>query len=86
MSKEKWYSKRKEVLEHMNTNIDYLNFVMRDQLFNEKFHPHYWGYNRINLTLLLKKHGFKNIRPWNPDKNIINYKREWGTLYLIANK
>ena len=86
ISKDKWYFKRKDVIENMETGIDYLNFVMRDQLFHKKFHHHYWGYNIINLTLLLKKHGFKNIRAWDIDKNIINPKREWGTLYLIANK
>lgn len=85
-AKEKWYSKRKDVLENMNTSLDYLNYVMRDQLYHSEYHPHYWGYNRENLTLMLKKHGFKKIKKWSIDRNIINPKREWGTLYLIAQK
>ncbi len=86
IAKEKWYSNRDDVLDSMNTNIDYLNYVMRDQLFHMEYHPHYWGYNIDNLTLLLKKHGFNNIKEWVIDENIINPKRIWGTLYLIAKK
>lgn len=86
IAKERWYKNRAIVLDTMNTNLDYLNYVMRDQLYDKKYHPHYWGYNKENLTLLLKKHGFKNIEIWKPDINIINPKRKWGTLYLIARK
>lgn len=53
IAKEKWYLKRKDVLVHMNTSLDYLNYVMRDQLYHNEYHPHYWGYNRENLTMLL---------------------------------
>ncbi len=83
---QKWYKKRDDVISSMNTNLDYLNYVMRDQLFHHKYHPHYWGYNEKNLSLLLKKHGFKDIKKWKIDKSIINPKRLWGTLYLIAKK
>ena len=86
IAKEKWYQNRKDVLDGMITNIDYLNYVMRDQLYHEKYHPHYWGYNKDNLTLLLKNKGFKDIKVWEPDLSIINPKREWGTLYLCARK
>ena len=86
IAKKKWYSNRSDILENMNTNLDYLNYVMRDQLFHKVYHPHYWGYNEENLSLLLKKNGFKNVEIWIPDNKIINPKRSWGTLYLIATK
>lgn len=86
IAKKKWYLKRKDVLDSMNTTLDYLNYVMRDQLYHSEYHPHYWGYNRENLVIMLKKHGFKKIEEWSIDKNIINPKREWGTLYIIAQK
>jgi len=86
LAKEKWYCNRDDILDSMNTSLDYLNYVMRDQLFHSKFHPHYWGYNKENLTLLLEKYGFRNIKIWNPEEGIINPKRSWGTLYLIAKK
>lgn len=86
IAKEKWYQNRFDVIESMNTNIDYLNYVMRDQLYHTKYHPHYWGYTKENLIPLLEKHGFKDIKEWNVDLDIINPKRKWGTLYLIAKK
>ena len=86
IAKKTWYKNREDVVKNMKTNIDYLNYVMRDQLFNKKYHPHYWGYTKDNLSLLLLEAGFKKIEEWEVDKNIINPKREWGTLYLSAIK
>lgn len=79
---DRWYSNRDDVKENMKNPIDYLNYVMRDQLFHDKYHAHFWGYTYENLSLLLKKHGFKDISIWEPDLKIINPKRLWGTLYI----
>lgn len=86
IAKKTWYKNREDIAKNMKTNIDYLNYVMRDQLFNEKYHPHYWGYTKDNLSLFLRETGFKKIEEWKVDKNVINPKREWGTLYLSAIK
>ena len=83
---EEWYKKREDVTDNMKNSIDYLNYVMRDQLFHEKYHAHFWGYTYENLSQLLEKHGFKNIEVWNVDMNIINPKRLWGTLYIRGTK
>ncbi len=86
IAKQRWYANRPDVATNMITNLDYLNYVMRDQLFHAKYHPHYWGYNEENLTLLLKNSGFNLIEKWQIESSIINPKREWGTLYLRAEK
>lgn len=83
---DKWYNHRTDVIENMNNSMDYLNYVMRDQLFHEVYHAHFWGYTKENLTELLTKNGFKNIEIWKPDMQIINPKRLWGTLYLKGEK
>ncbi len=86
IAKQRWYANRPDVVANMITNLDYLNYVMRDQLFHTKYHPHYWGYNEENLTLLLRKSGFDLVEKWQVEPSIINPKREWGTLYLKAKK
>ena len=78
----KWYNLRKDVLSNLTNSINYLNYVMHDQLFDKTYHPHYWGYNENNLKELFLKHGFQEVEIWKPDMKIINPKRLWGTIYL----
>lgn len=81
----KWY-KNRDCLEHFNVYIDLINYHFRDQIDNERYTPHYWAYDFEKLESLLSSVGFINVRRWQFDKKIANPKREWATLYVIAEK
>lgn len=80
-----WYANR-DCLEHFNTYIDLLNYHFRDQDDDEKYNPHYWGYDFEKLESLFMNAGFSKVEKWKFDPSIANPKREWGSIYVIATK
>lgn len=80
-----WY-KNRDCLNDFNTYVDLLNYHMRDQDDDEKYNPHYWGYDFEKLESLFKNAGFSDIKKWDFDPTIANPKREWGSIYVIATK
>lgn len=82
---EKWYGKR-NCAEHINTYIDLVNYVLRDQDDDPKYTPHLWAYDYHKLENLLKNFGFSEIKPWKFDENIAKLKRKWGSIYITAIK
>lgn len=80
-----WYRKR-TCRKDINTDIDLLNYVWRDQDDDPKYHPHYWGYDFDKLKSLLVSAGFHAVRRWKFDPNLANPKREFGSIYVTAKK
>lgn len=80
-----WY-KNRDCLKHFNTYIDLVNYHLRDQDDNEKYNPHYWGYDYEKLYSMLIARGFKNISKWQFDNTIANPKRKFGSIYITAFK
>jgi ubiquinone/menaquinone biosynthesis C-methylase UbiE len=83
--KEICYSKRISTME-INSNLDVINYLFRDQFDNPKYTIHWWGYDNNNLTQMLKNAGFSLVKKWKYDKIICNPKRKFYSLYLIAKK
>ncbi len=83
--KRNWYGKR-DCLEHFNTKIDFLNYHLRDQDDDKKYHPHLWAYDYEKLESLLKGAGFQKIKKWKFDGKIANPKRKFGSVYVTAVK
>ncbi|MBQ4472562.1 MAG: class I SAM-dependent methyltransferase [Alphaproteobacteria bacterium] len=81
----RWYSSR-DCLEFMDSPMNCVNYHMRDQLYHHKYSSHLWGYDEENLTNLLKRYNFSNIRRWQVNEKWVNPKRVWGSLYLIGEK
>lgn len=81
---ESWYGNRSSNI--INTPMDTVNMVISDEYDHDRYTPHYWGYDFANLEALLKKHGFKNIELWDIDYNLINAKREFGSVYIKGEK
>lgn len=82
---ERWYAKR-QCLSDINTYLDLINYVFRDQDDDPTYHPHYWAYDYEKLVQLFTEAGFKTVRPWNFDPTTANPKRQWASLYVIATK
>ncbi|PIR40042.1 MAG: glycosyltransferase [Candidatus Zambryskibacteria bacterium CG10_big_fil_rev_8_21_14_0_10_34_34] len=79
------FSKRLSTME-INSNLDVINYLFRDQFDNPKYTVHWWGYDNKNLTQMLKNSGFNLVKKWKFDKIICNPKRKYYSLYLIAKK
>lgn len=82
-----WY-KNRDCLDDFNTPIDIVNYVFRDQDDDEVYTPHFWAYDLEKMTQLFVGAGFEasSIRAWDFDPNIATPKREWGSLYVEAQK
>lgn len=78
------YSKR--INFELDTYIDLVNYHLRDQQFDMKYSPHYWGYDFEKLSTMLKKIGFISVEKWSPDRDMCNPKRIKNSLYVIAKK
>ena len=83
--KERWY-KNRNCLEHINTYIDMVNYVFRDQDDDQKYTSHLWAYDYDKLENLFKQNGFADVKQWEFDEKIANPKRKWGSIYVIATK
>ncbi|MDT3398555.1 methyltransferase domain-containing protein [Streptomyces sp. B1866] len=82
---ERWYSKR-SCLGDINTYLDLINYVFRDQDDDATYNPHYWAYDHEKLVQLFTEAGFSTVEPWDFDPALANTKREWGSVYVIARK
>ncbi|MFD8379075.1 class I SAM-dependent methyltransferase [Streptomyces sp. NPDC059679] len=82
---ERWYAKR-DCRSDINTRLDLVNLVFRDQDDDPKYTPHLWAYDHEKLAQLFTEAGFTAVAPWTFDSTIANPKRRWGSLYVIATK
>ncbi|MEU7639094.1 methyltransferase domain-containing protein [Streptomyces sp. NPDC039016] len=82
---ERWYAKR-DCRSDINTQLDLVNLVFRDQDDDPKYTPHLWAYDYAKLVQLFAEAGFATVKPWTFDPKIANPKRRWGSVYVIATK
>jgi SAM-dependent methyltransferase len=82
---ERWYRNR-NCRDDVNTFLDLINYVFRDQDDDPRYTPHYWAYDLEKLVQLFTEAGFARVEPWAFDPRIANPKREWGSLYVTATK
>lgn len=82
---ERWYGKR-TCREDINTYLDLLNYVFRDQDDAPNYTPHLWAYDHEKLVQLFKEAGFRTTVAWSFDPAIANPKRQWGSVYVVATK
>lgn len=81
---ERWYGNRTGL--EIDTYLDLVNYIFRDQDDDATYNPHYWAYDREKLTSMFAAVGFSRIEPWTFDPAIANPKRQWGSVYLLATK
>ncbi len=82
---ERWYSKRQR-RDDINTFLDLVNYVFRDQDDDPKYTPHLWAYDWEKLVQLFMEAGFQRVEPWVFDATMANPKREWASIYVTATK
>ena len=80
---ERWYSKR-NCLGDINTHLDLINYVFRDQDDDPTYNPHYWAYDHEKLVQLFTEAGFSTVELWEFDPAMANPKRRWGSIYVVA--
>jgi predicted SAM-dependent methyltransferase len=82
---ERWYAKR-DCLGDINTFLDLINYVFRDQDDDSTYAPHLWAYDFEKLSQMFTEAGFETVEPWGFDPMITSPKRQWGSVYVIATK
>jgi predicted SAM-dependent methyltransferase len=82
---ERWYAKR-TCRADINTRLDLVNLVFRDQDDDPTYTPHLWAYDHDKLVQLFTEAGFITVEPWAFDPAIANPKRRWGSVYVVATK
>ena len=82
---ERWYSKR-DCLDDINTYLDLINYVFRDQDDDPTYTPHCWAYDYEKLVNLFTEAGFETVEPWVFDPSLANPKRQWASVYVVAAK
>ncbi|MFE2496869.1 class I SAM-dependent methyltransferase [Streptomyces scopuliridis] len=82
---ERWYAKR-DCYGDINTQLDLVNLVLRDQDDDLKYTPHLWAYDHEKLVQLFTEAGFAGVEPWTFDPAMANPKRRWGSVYVVAMK
>ncbi|GAA2834179.1 methyltransferase domain-containing protein [Kitasatospora sp. CM 4170] len=82
---ERWYAKR-QCRGDMNTYLDLINYVFRDQDDDPTYNPHYWAYDHEKLAQLFTEAGFRTVEPWTFDPTMANPKRQWASVYVVATK
>lgn len=82
---ERWYAKR-SCRDDINTFLDLINYVFRDQDDDPTYHPHYWAYDHEKLVQLFTEAGFTTVNPWPFDPALANPKRQWASIYVVATK
>lgn len=82
---ERWYAKR-DCLGDINTYLDLINYVFRDQDDDPTYTPHHWAYDHEKLVQMFTEVGFRSVEPWPFDPAIANPKRQWGSVYVVAVK
>ncbi|MFE4175082.1 class I SAM-dependent methyltransferase [Streptomyces sp. NPDC056909] len=81
----RWYGNR-DCLADINTHLDLINYVFRDQDDDPKYNPHYWAYDYEKLVQLFTEAGFKRVERWDFDPEIASPKRQWGSVYVMVTK
>lgn len=81
-----WYANREGRDEHFNTYLDLVNYVFRDQDDSDRYTPHLWAYDEERLSGLCLEQGFRTVTPWPFDPELANPDREWGSVYIEAEK
>ncbi len=79
------YNKRKPSTE-IYGDIDFVNYLFRDQLDNLNYAAHYWAYDEASLTNLLRSVGFREVKKWKFEHKYCNSKRKFYALYIKAIK
>lgn len=82
---ERWYSER-GCRDDINTRLDLVNLVFRDQDDDPTYTPHLWAYDHDKLVQLFTESGFATVEPWTFDPSMANPKRRWGSVYVVATK
>jgi predicted SAM-dependent methyltransferase len=82
---ERWYSKR-DCHDAINTYLDLINYVFRDQDDDPTYNPHYWAYDYEKLVSLFGEAGFETVGPWTFDPALATPKRQWASVYVVAVK
>ncbi|MET9810604.1 class I SAM-dependent methyltransferase [Streptomyces halstedii] len=82
---ERWYAKR-DCRDDINTRLDLVNLVFRDQDDDPTYTPHLWAYDHEKLVQLFSEAGFTTVEPWAFDPTMSNPKRCWGSVYVVATK
>ncbi|MEU6442482.1 methyltransferase domain-containing protein [Streptomyces sp. NPDC047046] len=82
---ERWYGKR-DCQADINTRLDLINLVFRDQDDDPTYTPHLWAYDEEKLVQLFTEAGFGAVEPWAFDAHLANPKRRWGSVYVVATK
>ncbi|WP_316527087.1 class I SAM-dependent methyltransferase [Kitasatospora brasiliensis] len=82
---ERWYARR-QCRGDINTYLDLINYVFRDQDDDPIYNPHYWAYDHEKLAQFFTEAGFKTVKPWTFDPTMANPKRQWASVYVIATK
>jgi SAM-dependent methyltransferase len=82
---ERWYANR-TCRGDINTYLDLINYVFRDQDDDPTYNAHFWAYDHEKLVQLFGEAGFRTVEPWAFDPALANPKREWGSVYVIATK
>jgi predicted SAM-dependent methyltransferase len=81
-----WYANREGRDEHFNAYLDLVNYVFRDQDDSDRYTPHLWAYDEERLGELCLEQGFRTVAQWPFDPEIANPDREWGSVYIEAEK
>ncbi|AZK95500.1 MULTISPECIES: class I SAM-dependent methyltransferase [Streptomyces] len=81
----RWYGRR-DCRPHINTRLDLVNLVFRDQDDDPHYTPHLWAYDHEKLVQLFTEAGFGAVEPWDFDEALANPKRRWGSVYVTATK
>jgi predicted SAM-dependent methyltransferase len=82
---ERWYAKR-NCRADINTYLDLINYVFRDQDDDPTYNPHHWAYDHEKLVQLFTEAGFTTIEPWPFNPQLANPKRRWASIYVTARK
>ncbi|MET9928002.1 MULTISPECIES: methyltransferase domain-containing protein [unclassified Streptomyces] len=80
---ERWYAKR-DCRDDINTRLDLVNLVFRDQDDDATYTPQLWAYDYEKLVQLFTEAGFTTVEPWPFDPSIASLKRRWGSVYVVA--
>jgi predicted SAM-dependent methyltransferase len=82
---ERWYAKR-ACRADINTYLDLINYVFRDQDDDPVYNAHHWAYDHEKLVQLFTDAGFTSVEPWQFDPTLANPKRAWASVYVTATK
>lgn len=82
---DRWYANR-TCRGDINTYLDLINYVFRDQDDDPTYNPHRWAYDFEKLNQLFTEAGFTHVEPWSFDATLANPKREWASIYVVATR